>query len=1841
MSNDYSGNSRGTTQTHYQPDECVSPDVFFDPGGADAYEAGRNRQHGASFVRLPDGDRSFSHFGQPLRGACNLNSLSAQATVSAQDRDLEDLPDQTTAGVCHRNPGDLPDQTTAGECPRNLGDLPDQTTAGGCHRNLGDLPDQTTAGECPHNPGDLPDQTTAGVCQRNLGDLPDQTTAGECHRDPGDLPDQTTAGECPRNPGDLPDQTTAGECPRNLGDLPDQTTAGECHRNLHGLPDLDTGGPLVVLDTETVVSTPFDQVVDEVYLQDEVEEGHLPSDHHGKSLEEAAHGLLKAKRFSLEDLRDLLPLLPIKDCRKRRGVSGGPTSKVQSFLGGLWNHGGLHGISKDSCRYPKFVCYVNEVMKRQDSSKELGWSSFIITKNVATSIHRDAHNLAGSLIYSVSVGDFTGGHVWVERDNSDDPLHMPVVWRPDRNGDPVPGYTMSTQDAPHTLDPRRRHATEPWVGERWCISCYTGRAYPKTDARLRDGLRELRFPLRTLSYALDKDKDDYVRAPRPIKSTRRGLWRNAKRIIALTTWCSYAASTCLLPEFPLGRRTEGATLFEIGGTNKTFEAHDFGYLTAEPLGADVFMQESGLSMATAVLDELHPQRVWVHMCGLRQELEKAFVVVQRQLASGRAAVLDGMPGESYWTSDSLLAFLDIYNHRWESTTNGSVELHFNPTEAADYEDPEVSERRFRRYLLRREGSPEPDQEAYVVDAQKQQREGSIFAPEPEGARAITFAKGTPIKKEVQSSLKRLHQNLGHPMNEDMARHLRIAGAGGEVVDAAKRIQCQVCARNRRAIPARPATLPSLLDFNQVVAVDAFSAYDINKKRHEFMIVTDLATGFSLAGALTGHSTQSMEDDFCTIWSNSFGAPGTIALDLESGLQAGFGRFSEWHGTKLRPAAGQAHFQQGTVERTIQSWKAIWRKLVDDHSVSKNDIKMTVTAINTALNTLKKSSGFSPAQAVWGRDPQLPEDLLDSPHGNQIDHILTQDRKRGREMTLRLAAKEAFFRNQNDNKLRRALLQRSRVAGPEVQVGDFVYFYRKPKNSKDWKWNGPATVIGFEGPNFWTSFAGRCHLVAREHLRMATGEEIGSAFTLRTTKEDLEKLLERDFAEEEIYAGDEEDLGGDPPRLPDEDMGVDVVTAEDNENTYEGDMELDDDPGIPTEMPAVPQRRKRKKGPPVPPDGRSIPVSETPLASDDGDNEGQGKVPRPLQEAYMLKLPKTPRGREKALEKELPWAFIPVSQHAAFRAAELKQWEEHRDHNALVPLSVEDSRRIMETKADRVLGSRFAYRDKHWSKRKQNEELPWKPKARLVIAGHRDPDLTKGLATHAPTISRQGIFLLLQLLASNLANGWTGHAGDVSSAFLCGQELQRELYLKQPKVGLGDLHPEQLLHIRRPIFGLVDSPSSWWDTLRSKLQEIDIKGPDGRVWAIRQCTLDHCIFMVQELVHGDGKDDVSYKHPEAYLGVHVDDILLIGSDEVCSLTKTCLSDVFPIPEWETGSFEYVGSFVDIRENEIKVSQTGYVKTRLFEVEVSKDQKDWETATEIQRHDNMSLVGALSWLSSQTRPDLQVGVSLSQQCQKSPCVGDIRFTNALAKRAYEHYEEGILIRPVNLNQAVLLCYHDAGWANCPQSDDDPYYALTNEENAEGIMKDGPYEFHLRKAKRANSCIASQLGGLYLLCDSAVLQGGRHRPSILDWKSSACDRVCRSTFAAETMGCATAIETGEYILRFLQTLVDGKLARSSSPLRYEIRFLSDCKSLFDTLTKDGIPRPPSCKRLAIDLAAIRDDLKCLGRLAWVPTTAQLADHLTKPLKAGDWWDTLRGGLMLTFREKRDILNQCQSVK
>ena len=385
-----------------------------------------------------------------------------------------------------------------------------------------------------------------------------------------------------------------------------------------------------------------------------------------------------------------------------------------------------------------------------------------------------------------------------------------------------------------------------------------------------------------------------------------------------------------------------------------------------------------------------------------------------------------------------------------------------------------------------------------------------------GARGIKFKDG--VKPEVASALRRLHQNMGHPDPHELARHLRLAGADASVVAAAKSLSCDTCSRHRRGGQARPSSMPNLLAFNQVVGVDSFSIYDMNGGRHDILSAVDFSSTFHLCTVVHGHDAASLEKAFVGLWVNVFGAPQSLAVDLETGLQAAFGNLSTWFGTKIRPSAGQAHWQQGITERHDGGvWKEMFVKVNDEHSATASEIPMCVAAVNSAKNQLRRVSGYSPSQIVWGRDPVTPGELLGDGNPEQEEHILTRDQARAREHTIRCAAKAAFFKCQTDQRLRRALLQRSRVAPGTVSVGDIVYFLRKPKNAKDWVWKGPATVIGNEGPNSWVSwvsFAGRCHLCAGEHLRLATGEELGEAFTIRSTRDDLLRLVE----------GDPDDLG---------------------------------------------------------------------------------------------------------------------------------------------------------------------------------------------------------------------------------------------------------------------------------------------------------------------------------------------------------------------------------------------------------------------------------------------------------------------------------------------------------------------------------------------------------------------------------------------------------------------------------------------------------------------------------------------------------------------------------------------
>ena len=142
-------------------------------------------------------------------------------------------------------------------------------------------------------------------------------------------------------------------------------------------------------------------------------------------------------------------------------------------------------------------------------------------------------------------------------------------------------------------------------------------------------------------------------------------------------------------------------------------------------------------------------------------------------------------------------------------------------------------------------------------------------------------------------------------------------------------------------------------------------------------------------------------------------------------------------------------------------------------------------------------------------------------------------------------------------------------------------------------------------------------------------------------------------------------------------------------------------------------------------------------------------------------------------------------------------------------------------------------------------------------------------------------------------------------------------------------------------------------------------------------------------------------------------------------------------------------------------------------------------------------------------------MAQQLQKCPTYGDIKFASGISKKATEHKDRGLVFRKIADEHTIFLVYHDAAWANAYEGEyDEEGFELYADDKANGLQREGPPSHRSgRKAKRGNSKVASQLGELVMIADVCSISGGSAWGSILDWKSRAGQRVCRSTFSAET--------------------------------------------------------------------------------------------------------------------------------
>ena len=1005
----------------------------------------------------------------------------------------------------------------------------------------------------------------------------------------------------------------------------------------------------------------------------------------------------------------------------------------------------MTGVAKAVVNHTALTRYLNRFVAAH-TPQGATWRAITVFKGGSVKVHHDYNNEVGTRNYFASFGQISGGELWVHDGAiTEEDIVMDkdgaIQWRRTGAREWLPGRLLDSQEEFVEFDPHTKHHVMPTEGEAWQVVAYTPRGAEKVSPDTEKFLKNCGFPgIKGKKRTKDKGGD------RPTKKQRSILTNSVGKLSVLFATLIAAAHTFICEAAQSEVVNDPIVVLELGGFEATLEATEMGKAVLEPLSWEDYLDPGIKDKALHLIKAITPRHLHIHLGSAPGETyDDLKILVQEQLEGGGAVVLQGGRPE-FAVSD-----LEHYQ-RYRNNHEG--------------EEWTVLAKPGDNKYLKIPGNLNPRQVLVVNDDEGRREERPLRID----GSGIVFEEGVP--GHVRSALKRLHQNLGHPRTPDLARHLRLAGCESAVLKAAKGMKCQICDSIKDPQVARPTSMPRMLTFGEIVAADILYAHDCNDTRHVFLSLVDVGTTYHIVIKLRNTSGKEVEQAFNTYWVTPFGAPNAVSLDLETGLQDGFSRLCSWHNVKIRNSATQAHFQSGVGERQGKWWKNIWARVCKELSIEADEVQLAATIVSGAKNSLRRRCGHSPTAWIFGREACGVEDVLDPDSGGRVTFDISDDARFQRQAAIRASARIAFHKSENDGKLRKALLQRARAVTRPFENGEQVHYWNLPKNRRQGRWEGPAVIVGKEGSNYWVSRGGRCRLTAPEHLRPSGPDETGEFLAMNGVKRELDQLLQVDFDNDEAYCSEDEDSPGDL-----DDIGSEYapsnnpVDDEEMAEEYDGNKDeldkgdLDDEGDVILEPPddhdndvnsnLTGAREDERRGWPSHRMKRKMPSE---------DINWKGPDNFLSYSVMMMKRHLTRRGLEKRQEKELRWDEIPSQFQQKFREAEAKQWSEHLHFDALEPLDDAATEYVKNNiPKERVLRSRWAYKDKNWSKRRLEGQAEWRCKSRLVIAGHTDPDLASGrLVTDAPTLSRPGLLCLLQLLANGLGepDKWRVSAGDI-------------------------------------------------------------------------------------------------------------------------------------------------------------------------------------------------------------------------------------------------------------------------------------------------------------------------------------------------------------------------------------------------------------------------------------------------------------------------------------------------
>ena len=989
----------------------------------------------------------------------------------------------------------------------------------------------------------------------------------------------------------------------------------------------------------------------------------------------------------------------------------------------------------------------------------------------------------------------------------------------------------------------------------------------------------------------------------------------------------------------------------------------------------------------------------------------------------------------------------------------------------------------------------------------------------DGVFIIDECNNVDRKKKIQ----KIHQVLAHPKADILKRFFKNSSDNSkdilELVDEVSE-ECDICRRFRKT-PSRPKVgLPVANDFNQCIALDLRERI-CNKEYILYCICTfsRLTRGVIIKDKKPSTIVRGILD--CWVLGKGIG-PGMPAKFLfDNGGEFNNSEvidLAEKHGINMHAVtAAHSPFSNGLCEKNHEVVDRMMAKMI------AGDEKLKVSdALAHALfakNAEPNNKGFSSFQIVYGTNPTIPGITNSTPPSLSEEFSSNLVRKHLERID---QAREAFRKADNDEKIKRALKSRINSYTSEVfETGDKVYFKEKDKT----EWSGPAVVIGHEGKIVFLKYGNnlrRVHMskiirLGKEFCKEEKAVDIKQEETEKDEKE-IPNTVRVDEMEHATRLENENKPNLRPRRkvayrrpdrsrriifkkTPEEPWVKALVTQvgpKTGTNQFKTILRLDNFDEVSVDFSekeiiweyekflceACDKVFETKRG-------LRMHLSKSHEALDKTErnvktvtfdeksylieNEEKEEDVRKLQLRFKEvteERDKNEKWRKDAAKNDNECVYYAEIKETPenteeVQKAKLKELENFDKYDAFEEVLFKDQE---------VLGTRYVLTEK------PDKSI----KARFVVKGFQEEFDD---ASDSPTSSRETVKVFLAVAANE---GWKVECSDVRSAFLQSDTIDRDVFVEPP--------PERrkegfIWKLKKPCYGLDDASRKWFLSFKKTLQNL----------GMTQSKREYCLFLYHK-----------HEKLEGFLIFHVDDIISAGSENFKGIMEQ-LRVKYNFGKVEKGNFTFTGLNISQETcSDIKLFQKEFINKLETPEYEAKNPEDYLLCD-----DNRMLrktQGQLSWLASQTRPDISFDSFYLSTVLNSAKLRDAKMSKKVIKKVKQ--------------EEVNLKFNHLG------KHEDLHLEIFSDASL-GNVETG---MHTKSAMGYFICLANKNLDI----------------SPLHWKSCVIDKVAEDIKTAETLALEKALDDAIHFSNLITEIYTGQATKNTMPIIANI----DSKSLLESI-------------------------------------------------------------------------------